>query len=70
MFVMLLVALAATAPGSDVPAVRAQADLAIYIGTSDYPVRAQLNGEQGTVGFELSVAPDGRVLLNSWIHEV
>jgi TonB family protein len=40
---------------------RAQANLASYIQDGDYPALAMRRGEQGTVRFELDVAPTGRV---------
>jgi TonB family protein len=43
------------------PSDRARANLASYISDSDYPVEAIRAGEQGVVGFELEVGPDGRV---------
>ena len=61
MLVMLLLAL--SAPDA-VPAVRAQAqaNLASYIADNDYPEAALRRNEQGTVGFELDVSPQGRVV--------
>jgi len=41
---------------------RARANLASYIQDSDYPALARRRGEQGRVGFELDVAPNGRVV--------
>lgn len=43
------------------PAVRAQTDLADYFSESWYPPDALRNREQGTVRFEVSVRPNGRV---------
>jgi TonB family protein len=40
---------------------QARANLASYIQDGDYPALAMRRGEQGLVGFELDVAPDGRV---------
>ena len=40
---------------------RARASLASYISDSDYPADAIRNGEQGIVGFQLEVGPDGIV---------
>ena len=40
---------------------RALANLASYISDDDYPVEALRNEEQGIVGFELHIGPDGRV---------
>jgi protein TonB len=48
---LLLIMLNATAP---VP-------LASPAGWTDYPMQALRMGEQGTVGFEVTVGPDGRV---------
>lgn len=56
----LLLALLAAAAAA-VPPVRAQADLASYFGTADYPPEAMVRGEEGVVGFVVAVAPDGRV---------
>ena len=42
------------------PAVRAGVDLADFISDSDYPLEARQRDEQGTVGFRVSVAPNGR----------
>jgi TonB family protein len=39
----------------------ARANLASYVQDGDYPVLAMRRGEQGVVGFELDVAPNGRV---------
>lgn len=52
---------AAQAP--DRPARRAVPDppLHLLFSDEDYPAEAQAGGEQGTVGFRLSVAADGRV---------
>ena len=40
---------------------RSRANLASYVSDSDYPLEALMNGEEGTVGFRLTVGPDGRV---------
>jgi TonB family protein len=41
---------------------RARAALASYVADGDYPLQAMRKGEQGTVGFELDVSPQGRVV--------
>jgi TonB family protein len=41
--------------------VRARVDLAAFITEADYPLEARRNEEQGTVGFEVVVAPNGTV---------
>jgi len=43
------------------PPIRARANLASYISDADYPAAAIRAGEQGIVGFQLQVAPDGAV---------
>jgi TonB family protein len=40
---------------------RARANLASYVSDADYPPEAIIMGQQGTVGFQLEVAPDGSV---------
>lgn len=40
---------------------RARANLSSYISDSDYPPSSLRNEEEGTVGFSLTVGPDGRV---------
>jgi TonB family protein len=60
MFSIALLALAA-AQAAEVPPVRAQANLAEYIGATDYPAAALVGGEEGPVGFQLSVTPEGRI---------
>lgn len=42
-------------------AASAKANLATYLGDTDYPPEAIRRGEQGTVGFRLSVGTDGTV---------
>ena len=55
-------AVAAAAPAETLPPrTRAQADLAQYLSDEDYPAEAREHGDQGTVGFELAVGPDGAV---------
>ena len=34
--------------------------LAGYISNDDYPIEAMRRGEQGRVGFELEISPEGR----------
>jgi protein TonB len=61
---MILALLLVLSVADSVPAVRAQAraNLASYIGDGDYPPQAMQRGEQGQVGFELDVSPQGRVV--------
>ena len=41
---------------------RARANLATYISDGDYPASAVRHHEQGRVGFELDISPEGRVI--------
>jgi TonB family protein len=40
---------------------RARTNLASYLSDADYPAEAARNGQEGTVGFQLSIRPDGLV---------
>jgi TonB family protein len=40
---------------------RARANLATYLSSGDYPIQAMRLNQQGTVGFDLDVSPEGRV---------
>ena len=50
-----------SAQAANLPPVRAQADISQFVSDADYPAEALIRNEQGTVRFELSVAPDGDV---------
>lgn len=61
---MLIAFLLAAAPAASPPlpeGARSRANLASYLSHDDYPADAIRNEEQGTVGFELDVSPEGRV---------
>jgi len=51
----------ATAQAAEIPPIRAQANLGDYIGATDYPAAALVGGEEGPVGFQLSVTPEGQI---------
>lgn len=59
---LLIVTLPPSAdPDGAVPARLARASLGSYFSTDDYPISALRRGIEGTVRFELEIAPDGHV---------
>ena len=61
LFLAVVAAQAAAAPEGQPQPARPRSDLARFVSGADYPAEALLAEEEGTVGFQLTVGPDGRV---------